>query len=288
VVDLGRGAPQGVQPDPIAGTAEAVRNAIVLDGVSFSYPGGVRALGQLTLSIASNRVTGIAGPSGCGKSTMLYLLAGLYRPEGGKILWQTEPGASASGRHPLAMVFQKDTLLPWLTVSENVGFSFTFNRIDQAEAKSRVDWLLEMVGLSEFAKAYPYQLSGGMRRRVAFLTAVAPFPSVLLLDEPFSSLDEPTRVAIHQDVLTIIREMRMTVVLVTHDLGEAISLCDEVAILTRRPGSVASRYEIPFGAERNILDLRQDRLFLELYGQLWRELSRQLEPGSKRSGARDR
>jgi ABC-type nitrate/sulfonate/bicarbonate transport system ATPase subunit len=115
-----------------------------------------------------------------------------------------------------------------------------------------------------------------MRRRVAFLAAVAAMPAVLLLDEPFSSLDEPTRVALHQDVLEIIRRLQMTVVLVTHDLAEAVSICDDVVILTNRPGSVARRVPIPFGRARNRFALRQTPEFLELYGLLWHDLSEQI------------
>jgi ABC-type nitrate/sulfonate/bicarbonate transport system ATPase subunit len=174
------------------------------------------------------------------------------------------------------MVFQKDTLLPWLTVRDNVALYFRFNHASKASVRARVDELIELVGLTAFANAYPYQLSGGMRRRAALLAAVAPNPSVLLLDEPFSSLDEPTRVAVHQDMLRIIEQNRMTAVLVTHDIAEAISLCDEVVILTSRPGRVFRRHTIPFGRHRNVLELREERRFLDLYATLWHELSLQL------------
>jgi ABC-type nitrate/sulfonate/bicarbonate transport system ATPase subunit len=180
------------------------------------------------------------------------------------------------------MVFQKDTLLPWLTVAQNVALYFKFHPAPRAEVQQRVEWLLELAGLDGFERAYPYQLSGGMRRRVAFLAAVAPLPSLLLLDEPFSSLDEPTRVAIHQDVYAIVRRLGMTAVIVTHDLAEAISLCDEVVILTRRPGSVAVRHQVPFGNDRNMLELRQSTEFLALYGRVWHDLSEQLEPARGR------
>jgi ABC-type nitrate/sulfonate/bicarbonate transport system ATPase subunit len=182
----------------------------------------------------------------------------------------------------MAMVFQTDTLLPWLTAAENVGLHFKFRRrAPRSYVKHRVAELLEMVGLEEFANAYPYELSGGMRRRVAFLTAVAPKPAALLLDEPFSSLDEPTRVAIHQDVIRIMSELEMTVVLITHDLAEAITLCDEIVLLTGRPGRVFSRHTVPFPRERNALELRQTREFLDLYATLWKELSQQMTEARK-------
>ncbi len=249
--------------------------AIVLENVSFSYPNGYQALRSISLEIPRGRSVGIVGPSGCGKSTLLALLAGFYQPSGGKI-FQTQFDVA---RHPQTMVFQKDTLLPWLTTVQNVKLFYKFHRGVRAEIDARVAELIQLAALDGFEKSYPYQLSGGMRRRVAFLSAVAPMPERLLLDEPFGSLDEPTRVAIHQDVLKIIRRLNITVVLVTHDLAEAISLCDEVVILTRGPGTLFSSHTIPFGRERDLLELRQTPEFLRLYGILWHELSLQLRHG---------
>ncbi len=249
--------------------------------LSFSYENGTQALGGISFSLERGKRLGVVGPSGCGKSTLLSLLAELSRPSGGTIDWR----ASGGGAHPLAMVFQKDTLLPWMTVSQNVALYSKFQKVTRSEARKRVEELLPLVSLEGASGLYPYQLSGGMRRRVAFLAAVAPSPQVLLLDEPFSSLDEPTRVGIHQDVLRIGAEMNMTMVLVTHDLAEAISLCDEVLILTQRPATVASRHQVPFGREREVLELRQDPDFLELYGTLWHELSQQILAGKRDAAA---
>jgi NitT/TauT family transport system ATP-binding protein len=256
-------------PDARAGPSYGVN----IEGVAYRYPGGVTALEGLTMTIPAKSSLGVVGPSGCGKSTLLQLLTGLREPSRGTINWPAPP----PGVHPMAMVFQSDTLLPWKTAAENIGLHFKFRRsLSRSAIKQRVAELLELVGLQDFADAYPYELSGGMRRRVAFLTAVAPMPAALLLDEPFSSLDEPTRVAIHRDVIKIITEFEMTVVLVTHDLAEAITLCNEVVILTRRPGRVYSRHRVPFGRERKPLELRQTKPFLDLYATLWEELSRQI------------
>ncbi|HEV7679855.1 MAG TPA: ABC transporter ATP-binding protein [Candidatus Dormibacteraeota bacterium] len=248
-----------------------------IEGVGYEYPTGVLALSDLDLSIPTGSSVAVVGPSGCGKSTLLQLLAGLRAPTSGHIDWPAFP----PGVHPMTVVFQTDTLLPWLTAEENVGLYFKVGRagrrVGRAAARARVDALLKMVGLQDFARAYPYQLSGGMRRRIAFLTAVAPQPAVLLLDEPFSSLDEPTRVTIHQDVLRIMSELDMTVVLVTHDLAEAITLCDDVVILTARPGRVLNRHRVPFDRTgRNAIELRHSREFLDLYALLWEELGSQI------------
>jgi ABC-type nitrate/sulfonate/bicarbonate transport system ATPase subunit len=178
------------------------------------------------------------------------------------------------------MVSQKETLLPWLKVKDQVALHFRLRRQHKSvRVRAWVQDLLGLVGLGDFQDAYPYQLSGGMRRRVAFLTAVAPIPQVLLLDEPFSSVDEPTRLIIHQDVFDITRQYEITTVLVTHDLAEAMSLSDEVVILTRGPGRVAATHTMPFGPERDIVALREQPEFLELYGKLWRELGLQLDNG---------
>jgi NitT/TauT family transport system ATP-binding protein len=250
--------------------------AVGLDHVGFTYPNGTVAIEDVSMQLKRAEVLGIVGPSGCGKSTLLQLVAGLAQPTRGHVTVHVgrERGV------PIAMVFQTDTLLPWLTVRDNVLLYTKFRRFGLAGTKSerreRADQLLEMVGLSKFADNYPYQLSGGMRRRLAFLAGVAPEPSLLLLDEPFASVDEPTRVRIHQDVLRIVRQLQMTVVLVTHDLAEAISLSDRVIILSRHPGRVFTEHLIPFGAERNVIELRQTPDFLALYGRMWTDLSSQI------------
>jgi NitT/TauT family transport system ATP-binding protein len=270
-------------------TPEPTGTLVDVRSVGFRYPTGEQpVLEGVQLSVEAGRSVGIVGPSGCGKSTLLALLAGLLRPSAGTIDWSPSP----AGRHAISMVFQKDTLLPWRTVTQNILFSNELREARRATgagpAKPPVEDLLAIAGLTGAAQLYPHQLSGGMRRRVAFLTAVAPLPRTLLLDEPFSSLDEPTRVEIHQDVLDIARKYEMTMVLVTHDLAEALSLCDEVLILSSQPGRVVSRHPVPFGRERVMLELRQTPDFLDMYGRLWRDLSEQITIGKNRKRNGDR
>jgi len=250
--------------------------AVEIDQVTYSYPDGTEALGGVTLDIPRGEVVSIVGPSGCGKSTLLYLLSGLAEPTAGELRLNLDRNGA---RLPLSMVFQKDTLLPWKNVRQNVNLYFQLKRIKNSGLTERVDHLLDMAGLSEFDRAYPHQLSGGMRRRVAFLAGVAPHPEALLLDEPFSALDEPTRVGIHQDVLRIIREEGMTAILVTHDLAEAISMSDEVILFTARPATVARSFRIPFPRERDVTKIREEPEFLRLYGELWRALQEQIRGG---------
>jgi NitT/TauT family transport system ATP-binding protein len=265
--------------DLVAMTTDNDDHVVEFREAAFTYENGVDALQGVNLGIPRGRRVAIVGPSGCGKSTLLYMLAGLRKPTAGQVLVSAPP----VGRHPLAMVFQRDTVLPWLTVRQNIGVYFKFNRRrgERGETRRWIQHLIDLAGLNGFEDAYPYELSGGMRRRVAFLTGVAARPALLLLDEPFSSLDEPTRVAIHQDVLHIVRELQMTMVLVTHDLAEAITLCDEVVIFTSRPGRVFTTHEVPFGIERDVLKLRELPEYLEIYGQLWHDLSAQIRRSTR-------
>ena len=270
----GREPGSEVSAKPPAGTtAAAGPPAITIRDVTYQYPNGTQALGGVSLEVAKGETIGVVGPSGCGKSTLLSVLAGLARPTQGSL----SIVRYSRQRHHIGMMFQKDTLLPWRTVADNVALYWAFHRSLRREAAARVPELLEMVGLAGFAGAYPHELSGGMRRRVAFLASIAAKPEILLLDEPFSALDEPTRVSILDDVFKILREFQMTAVLVTHDLAEAVSMSDRVAILTSRPGRVRSVHAVPFGNQRSILEIRQESEFLKLYGSLWHELSIEIE-----------
>lgn len=256
-----------------------------VDTVSFAYPGGNRVLDRMSIAVPAGSITGVVGPSGCGKSTLLALLAGLLQPGSGRILWSRDEVQPA--RHPLTMMFQKDTLLPWLTVEDNIGLHFRFagSRLGRPEQKARIAELIRLAGLEGAERKFPYQLSGGMRRRTAFLASVAPHPRTLLLDEPFSALDEPTRIGIHQDIFDIVKREGITVLLITHDLGEAISLSDQVLVLTSQPATVYKRFDIPFGAQRNFLELRENPAFLELYGQVWEQLAVQIQRSRNKTPA---
>ncbi len=253
--------------------------------VSFAYPGGATVLDDMSIAVPEGSITGVVGPSGCGKSTLLALLAGLISPGSGCIAWSED--TVRPPRHPLTMMFQKDTLLPWLTVEDNIGLHFRLaaSRLGKNEQKARVADLIHLAGLDGAQRKFPYQLSGGMRRRTAFLASVAPHPRTLLLDEPFSALDEPTRIGIHQDIFDIVKREGITVLLITHDLGEAISLSDQVLVLTAQPAHVFKRFDIGFGSQRNFLELRESAKFLELYGHVWEQLAVQIQRSRTRTGA---
>jgi NitT/TauT family transport system ATP-binding protein len=267
-------AHQGVSPAPAPAGAGPEDVVIRLSDVGYTYPGGVEAIAHLELELHADEVLSVIGPSGCGKSTLLRLISGLAAPTAGTV--STDLPA-VSDRHSLSMLFQQDTLLPWMNVRDNVGLYFRLHRkqFSREEVSERVSRLLEMVGLSEFAGAYPKHLSGGMRRRVALLAAVAPWPQVLLLDEPFSAVDEPTRIGIHEDVLAIVRELRIATILVTHDLAEAITVADRVALLSFRPARVVRTYETGFGRDRDVRSLRVLDAYSHLYAQVWEGLNEQ-------------
>lgn len=249
--------------------------AIRVTDLKYQYEDGTLALNDLNMLVGRGQKIGIVGPSGCGKSTLLSVIASLVQPTSGRV----DKHPPAPGRHPISMVFQKDTLLPWLTTEQNVALGSRFKRgRPSPDENQRVAELISLAGLEGFEKHFPYQLSGGMRRRVAFLAGVAVSPEILLLDEPFSALDEPTRLGIHQDAFEILQRIGATMVLVTHDLAEAISLCDEVLVLSKRPAAVYRRFEVPFGPQRSMLEMRQRQDFLQLYGALWETLSTQMKP----------
>ena len=252
--------------------------------LKYAYPGArgntgdVLAVEDVSITVEPGTVLSIVGPSGCGKSTLLSLVAGLQPPISGTVEWSPVDRQALADRTQrlYTMVFQKDTLLPWLRVEANIAWGLRYLKLTEKQRKERVTQLLELVGLTEFRRAYPYQLSGGMRRRVAFLAGVAPMPQVILLDEPFSALDEPTRVNIHVEVKRIVAELGMAVILVTHDLSEAITLSDRVCILTKRPARVAKVFDIPFGPDRDVRGLRETDAYLSTYKAMWHELNLQI------------
>jgi len=259
---------KGIAP----GDASDGASLVSLKNIGFTYGGLTRAIDDISIELLPGETLSVVGPSGCGKSTLLRIVAGLRQPTDGTVVRHD----FGRDRHDCSMVFQEDTLLPWLTVEDNVALYYRFNGARGVAVTAHVAELLKMVKLTDYARFYPYQLSGGMRRRVAVLTAIAPQPHLLLLDEPFSALDEPTRIAIHTECHMLLKRLDITAVLVTHDLAEAISLSDRVIILSRPPAVIVEELPIPFGSSRNMYDLRDNPEFLELYGRLWRKLKEQI------------
>jgi NitT/TauT family transport system ATP-binding protein len=223
--------------------------AIHLDNVSrgFVVDGKpLPVLESIRLDVPSRGIVAIVGPNGSGKSTLLRLIGGLLTPDSGTLTIDGQPVADADTR--VGFVFQEPRLLPWRRTLDNVSFPLELAGVGRAERGERARRLIDLVGLESFEKAYPHQLSGGMRQRVAIARALARDPSILLLDEPFSALDSLTRERFNAELLEIWQRTQTTIVLVTHDINEAVFLADEVVVLTPRPASIAAR--VPVALER--------------------------------------
>jgi NitT/TauT family transport system ATP-binding protein len=201
--------------------------------VSKSYPNGVAALDGVSLSVEAGAFVSLVGPSGCGKSTLLRLIAGLQPATSGQITW---PGA----RPKLGFVFQDPTLLPWTDVASNVRLGLDLAGADRAAADVRVAETLDLVGLGQFARSYPRELSGGMRMRASIARALAADPQLLLMDEPFAALDEFTRERLNDELLEIWARKKLTVIFVTHSVYESVYLSQQIAVFSARPGRIAT------------------------------------------------
>ncbi len=241
-------------------------------GVTRVYPGAqpVHALGPLDLDIAKGEFFAVVGPSGCGKSTLLDVLAGLSAPSEGTIAFE---GKAVAGQVPdgIGVVFQEDASFPWLTVRDNVAFGLRRAGVDGAEIVRRVDYAIGFMGLRDFARAYPAQLSGGMRQRVCIARTLVLQPRLLLLDEPFGALDQQTRLLMGDELLRLWRETGATVLLITHALDEAAMLSDRVGIMSARPGVFIDLVETGWPRERDSRIL-SDSAFGAVTARLWSSL----------------
>jgi NitT/TauT family transport system ATP-binding protein len=228
--------------------------------------GVVHALESVTGDIERGRFVSIVGPSGCGKSTLLNIVAGLEKTSTGTV--QVDGEVVRSPRRTLGVVFQEDSSLPWRTVLDNVRLGLEVEGVPKAEQLRRSHEMIDLVGLSGFEKAYPRELSGGMRQRVAIARTLALDPSILLMDEPFGALDPQTRVMIGVELLKIWQQTEKTVIFVTHDIQEAVLLSQEVWVMSYRPAVVAEKLEIPFSYPRGS-DLLATPEYQALNSRIW-------------------
>lgn len=251
-------------------------------GKIFPGPDGreIAALGPVDLSIEPGEFITIVGPSGCGKSTLLRIIAGLEKPTQGEL--RTAGGASVV-RPFNSMVFQGDSTFPWLTVRRNIDYGLRIRGVPFREREETTAKMLALVGLSGYAEAYPYQLSGGMRQRVALARSLANDPQVLLMDEPFGALDAQNRSLLQQELLQIWETAgsgnvyphphdATTVIFVTHSIDEAIILGDRVLVMTAAPGRIKAEVPVPFERPRNAVDLKRSSAYGELNYQIWEAL----------------
>lgn len=248
--------------------------AIELRGVSkrFLTPsGGVyTALRDLTMTVGAGEFCAVVGPTGCGKSTTLALISGLEPASEGEVEVFGKPVTGIADG--IGYMFQADAVFPWKTVLENVAAGPRYHGVSGRGARDRAREWIARVGLAGFEDRYPYQLSGGMRKRVALAQSLINGPQILLMDEPFSALDVQTRSLMENELLALWAASSASVVFVTHDLEEAISLSDRVFVITAGPGTVKSNYKVDLPRPRNVAEIRFNPHFIEIYEEIWKDL----------------
>ena len=230
--------------------------AVEVDGVEKSFPNGLRALDRVSLTVREGEFVALVGPSGCGKSTLLRLIAGLIQPGAGNI--RVSDAARASG---IGFVFQSPTLMPWASVERNVRLPLDLDGVAHAQSSPIVERALSLVGLNDFARAHPRELSGGMQMRVSIARALVTNPKLLLMDEPFGALDEITRNRLDRDLSALCARQNLTVLFVTHSIYEAAFLSSRVLVMSARPGRIADDVRLDQPLPRND-DFRGTELFV--------------------------
>lgn len=239
---------------------------IELSNISLNYhtiKGETEAIKDVSFNVYEGEFVGVIGPSGCGKSTLLSIIAGLLKPSNGSIVVNGKVG----------YMLQKDHLFEWRNIMQNVLLGLEIQGAVNENSIKNVEDLLERYGLSDFKYHYPNQISGGMRQRAALIRTLALKPDIMLLDEAFSALDYQTRLAISDEVWTILKNVKKTAVIVTHDISEAIAMCDRIVVLSKRPAVVKNIYEIHLTCDnRSPIGCRKAPEFKEYFNEIWKEL----------------
>ena len=248
---------------------------VVVHGVTKEFVSGqgtLRALGGINLEVRDQEFFGIIGPTGCGKTTLLHIIAGLETPSTGSVQFVGEQ----RGKAMVSMVFQESALMPWRNVEENVPLGAEFRHEQPSVYKRISHFFLEVVRLLDFAGAQPHELSGGMKQKVAIARALANDPEVILMDEPFASLDAQTRMLMREELLRIWNRDKKTVILVTHNLDEAVMLCDRIAVMSSRPGLIKSVVTVDVPRPRNFKSMK-DPDFANCMDKIWNLLKYDVE-----------
>ena len=261
--------PELAIPPSTAPETTAAKIAIAGLTKTFATRGGrFTALDGISLDIPRGNFCTIVGPSGCGKTTLLRILAGLETASAGHAAIVSDNPAKPTN----AMVFQGDSIFPWMTVWNNAAYGLRMRHMPRAEIRDIVGHYLDRTGLLPFADRYPHQLSGGMKQRVSIARAFATDPEVLLMDEPFSALDEQNRTLLQEELLRIWDEDKKTVVFITHSVDEAVTLGDRIVVMTAHPGRIKTIVEVPFPRPRDVLALRREPAYGALVFRIWGEL----------------
>jgi NitT/TauT family transport system ATP-binding protein len=255
---------------PLTANADATAPAIRFADVRLAFAGqdqDVLALDRVSFDVPPGRITSVVGPSGCGKTTLLRLAAGLVSASDGGVFYRGQRVAALNT--DVGFVTQDSNLFPWLTALGNVEFPLAIRGVTRAERREKALHWLRLVGLDGFDNLYPSQLSGGMQKRVSIVRTLIYEPSVVLLDEPFGALDAQTRMGLHHELLELWRARQSTMLFITHDLVEAITLSDHIVVMTRRPGRVKQIYDVPLARPRNVFEIYLEPGFDEAYASLW-------------------
>jgi NitT/TauT family transport system ATP-binding protein len=277
-----RAAPVVAQPadatataaPPSGGALVSVRNLTR----TFESPAGtLNAIEEISLDVHPGEFLAIVGPSGCGKTTFLRILAGLDQATSGELI---APGTYPSN----ALVFQGRSVFPWMTVEQNIVYGLKLAGISQSERSDRAGELIRLIGIDRFRRSYPHQLSEGMRQRVAVARALAVDPHLLLMDEPFSALDEQTKILLQDELLQIWERTGKTIVFITHSIDEALVMADRVAVFTAQPGRIKAVVDVDFARPRAFLDVRSDARFGERFRQIWELLRDEVAATDARIG----
>jgi NitT/TauT family transport system ATP-binding protein len=248
---------------------------VAVRGVTKTYPGGVEALSGIDLDFPEGELTTLLGPSGCGKTTLLKIIAGLLAASGGEVIVD---GRKVTGPGPeRAFVFQDFALMPWADVMRNVAFGLELRGVARSEREAVAERYIAQVGLGGFEHAYPHALSGGMRQRVGLARALSVDAKVLLLDEPFSAVDEQTRRKFQEDLLGLVARENKTFIFVTHSIEEAVYVSDRIVLLSRRPSKVSSIITPALSRRLDPEAIRRDAAYLDTVEAIWQELKHYLD-----------
>ncbi|HEY0525163.1 MAG TPA: ABC transporter ATP-binding protein [Stellaceae bacterium] len=270
-------SPVSLRPAPATATAR-----IEVDAVEKSFGAGGRrlvAVDRVSFAIRGGEFVALLGPSGCGKSTILNMVAGLIPRTGGDIRIAGASVAPGAVNPKIGYVFQRDTCFPWRTVADNIGYGLELAGVAREERRRRVAEAVTLAGLGGFEDAFPLTLSGGMRQRVGLMRTLITRPEILLMDEPFGALDTHTKLDMHRILLDIWERERQTVLFVTHDLGEALTLADRIILLSARPGRLKEDIRVPFARPRDAVSLRETPEYADAFSHIWHSLGEEFRRG---------
>ena len=240
-----------------------------------------KAVADASFCIPEGEFVALLGPSGCGKSTILNMIAGLIPATSGEIFIDGALFKSGQVLRSVGYVFQRDTVFPWLTVEQNIEYGLKISGMAEDARKERVAKMISLARLKGFERAYPKSLSGGMRQRVALMRTLVMRPQILLMDEPFGALDTHTKLEMHELLLEIWEQERQTVLFVTHDLSEAITLADRIILMSARPGRLKEDFVVSLPRPRDAIKLKEDQHYGALFGRIWHSLGEEFSAAKR-------